>query len=131
MEINEKIQYWLEIAIDDLDSAKIMLEKKKYLQSGFYCHQAIEKITKGYFIFIKKIDPPYTHNISKLMNDCGLFITLTDDQKNLLDILMPLNIEARYPDEKKEIMRTLSSARSLEIYNRTRDMAQWIQKLIS
>ncbi len=29
--------------IDDPDSAKIMLKKKKYLQSGFYCHQTIEK----------------------------------------------------------------------------------------
>lgn len=58
MDINERINYWVEIAIDDLDSAKIMLKKKKYLQSGFYCHQVIEKMIKGYFWYNKKKEPP-------------------------------------------------------------------------
>ena len=60
MEKNEKIKYWIEIALDDLDSAEIMLEKKKFLQSGFYCHQSIEKFLKGYFLYTKQGEPLYT-----------------------------------------------------------------------
>ncbi|HOT46030.1 MAG TPA: hypothetical protein PLM53_17625 [Spirochaetota bacterium] len=29
----------------------------------------------------------------------------SDDWKKHIDLLMPLNIEARYPDEKREIMK--------------------------
>ena len=130
MEKNEKIKYWTEIALDDLDSAEIMLEKKKFLQSGFYCHQSVEKILKGYFLNIKQEEPPYTHNLIKLSRESGIDEQLSKDQKNIINILMPLNIEARYPDEKLAILKTLDSHKSKEIYNGTADLIKWIQKLI-
>src|SRR4030067_793762 len=112
MDIDEKIQYWLEIALDDLDSAKIMLKKKKYLQSGFYCHQAVEKAVKGYFWFHAKDEPPYTHNLLKLADAAGLNDILNDEWRKHIDLLMPFNIEARYPDEKREILKTLDAQKS-------------------
>jgi len=127
MDLDEKIQYWLEIALDDLDSAKIMLNKKKYLQSGFYCHQSIEKAMKSYFCYYRKTDPPYTHNLLKLSEETGLNDTLSDEWKNHIDLLMPLNIEARYPDEKKEIMKRLDAARTKEIYKKTKELLRWIR----
>jgi HEPN domain-containing protein len=127
MNINDKIDYWMEIAIDDLDSAKIMFKNKKYLQSGFYCHQAIEKTLKGYYWSIKKKEPPYTHNLVKLATECNLYKILTDDFKKHMDILMPLNIEARYPDDKNEILKTLHLAKSKEILDRTEGLFKWIK----
>jgi hypothetical protein len=35
MDLDEKIQYWLEIALDDLDSAKIMQKRKNIFSQGF------------------------------------------------------------------------------------------------
>jgi len=131
MDTNDKIKYWLEIALDDLDSADIMLKKKKYLQSGFYCHQAVEKILKGYFYFIRKEDPPYTHNLLKLSKDSGIDELISEKQRNHIDMLMPLNIEARYPDDKMAIMKTLDDTKSKSIYNQTEEIVKWIQKLIT
>jgi HEPN domain-containing protein len=130
MEIIEKIKYWLEIALDDLDSDEIMLEKKKYLQSGFYCHQSVEKVLKGYYLRIKQSEPPYTHNLIKLSRESGIDELFNSDQKNLINILMPLNIEARYPDEKMAILKTLDYNKSKDIYNKTAELIKWIQKLI-
>lgn len=130
MEIIEKIKYWLEIALDDLDSAEIMLEKKKFLQSGFYCHQSVEKILKGYYLHIKQDEPPYTHNLIKLSRESAIDELFNSDQKNLINILMPLNIEARYPDEKMAILKTLDYNKSKDIYNKTADLIKWIQKQI-
>ena len=36
---------------------------------SFHCHQAIEKITKGYFEKYKGTSAPYTHNISKISKE--------------------------------------------------------------
>lgn len=130
VENNEKIKYWIEIAFDDLDSAAIMLEKKKFLQSGFYCHQSAGKIFKGYFIYTKNEDPPYTHNLIKLSKESGIDKLFDENQKNLINILMPLNIEARYPDAKNAILKALNNKKTEEIYNRTEDLIKWIHKLI-
>ncbi|HMT12966.1 MAG TPA: HEPN domain-containing protein, partial [Ignavibacteria bacterium] len=48
MESN-KIKYWTELSDYDIESARVMLEGKRYLYVGFMCHQAIEKILKAYF----------------------------------------------------------------------------------
>jgi HEPN domain-containing protein len=130
MDKTEKIKYWFEIALDDLDSARIMLEKRKFLQSGFYCHQSVEKALKGYFIYTKNEDPPYTHNLIKLSRESGIDELFDETGKNLINLLMPLNIEARYPDAKNAILKTLSSKKSEDIYNRTSDIIKWIEKLI-
>jgi len=129
MDTGNKITYWFEIALDDLDSAGIMLEKNKYLQTGFYCHQALEKSLKGYHWFVNSEEPPYTHNLFKLCMDVRLYDSLNETQKNLIDTLMPLNIEARYPDDKMEILKTLGKSRIEAIYKQTGDLVRWIQSL--
>jgi HEPN domain-containing protein len=131
MNVNEKINYWLELSLDDLDSAEIMLSKNKFLQSGFYCHQAVEKIIKRYFWFINNDEPPYTHNLNKLSEKSGLTEKLNEEFIKLIDVLMPLNIEARYPDNKREIMKHLDSEKTSRIYAGTRDLVEWIQKQIT
>lgn len=35
MEIKDKINYWIEISLDDLDSADIMLKKKNIFNQDF------------------------------------------------------------------------------------------------
>ena len=42
--MNEKIQYWIDIAEYDLETAKVMLEGKRFLYVGFMCHQVTEKM---------------------------------------------------------------------------------------
>lgn len=130
MDINEKIQYWQALSADDLDSAKIMLKKKKFLQTGFYCHQAVEKMIKAYFWFNKRNEPPYTHNLLKLSGDSGLASFLSDDHKRHMDLLMPLNIEARYPDDKINLMKTLNAVKSKMIFKKTEELTTWILTLI-
>lgn len=96
MNREEIINYWKEISEYDIESARAMLETKRYLYVGFMCHQTIEKIFKGYY-FSKKMEiPPYTHNLMKLAKSGGFADELTEPQKDFLDILEPLNIEARY-----------------------------------
>ncbi len=51
MNINEKVQYWIEIAEYDLKTTKVMLDGKSFLYVGFMCHQVIEKILKAYYTF--------------------------------------------------------------------------------
>lgn len=130
MNIKEKIQYWAVLASDNLETAKILLKKKKYLDCGFYCHQVIEKILKSYYWFINNQEPPYIHNLIKLSEKSKLYDLMSKAQKKFIDLLMPLNIEARYPDEKEEILQTMTKKDFKKIFKNTEELYQWILQLL-
>jgi HEPN domain-containing protein len=75
----ERIKYWIELAEYDLKTAKAMLDTKRYLYVGFMCHQVVEKMIKALFTKLKNEIPPYTHNLNKLSELCGLFSSLSKE----------------------------------------------------
>ncbi len=36
--IHKQIEYWINNAIDDFESARILIERKRYLHGLFFCH---------------------------------------------------------------------------------------------
>lgn len=42
--MEDKVKYWIDMSDYDFDTAKAMLETKRYLYVGFMCHQTVEKI---------------------------------------------------------------------------------------
>lgn len=49
MNVDEKVEYWLDIASYDIETAQAMLKTKRFLYVGFMCHQVIEKALKAYY----------------------------------------------------------------------------------
>ncbi len=124
--MDDKTSYWLEIAEYDLDTARAMLETGRYLYVGFMCHQAIEKALKAIVASIGDT-PPRIHNLSKLAELSNIFYQLDDDKKDILDTLEPLNIQARYPEEKEKVFRALNADRCKKLLTQTEDLYQWIK----
>lgn len=52
---------------------------------------------------------------------------MTEKQKNFLDILLPLNTEARYPTQKQDILEALNEENCKSIVNETEDFVLWIK----
>ena len=121
-------EYWLDLAKYDLETAKAMNDSKRYLYVGFMCHQVIEKAFKAYYSSHFKDAPPYTHNLGLLAQKAGLYDMLSEQQKNFLDFLQPLNIEARYPTRKDKLLDILTSEKCMEIIRRTESELQWVTK---
>jgi HEPN domain-containing protein len=130
MSTNQKIEYWLDIASYDLITAKAVLEKKRFLYVGFLCHQVVEKSLKAYFRKNLKKEPPYIHNLLVLSEKSGFDKIAKEEHLLLFNELMPLNIQARYPDNKELLLKSLSSKKCAEIYNKTRKFYAWIKKLL-
>ena len=126
--MKDRIQYWIDLSEYDLETAQVMLDGKRFLYVGFMCHQVIEKILKGYYVFIINGNPPYTHNLSYLAEQSGIYEKLTEEQRNTIDMLEPLNIGARYPRHKDRLMRILNYERCEEIIQKTEELYQWIKR---
>ncbi len=104
-----------------------MLKSRRFLYVGFMCNQVIEKILKAYYVNVKKQQPPYTHKLVKLAQESDVYNDMTEKQKNFLDILLPLNIEARYPTQKQDILEALNEENCKSIVNETEDFVLWIK----
>jgi HEPN domain-containing protein len=104
-----------------------MQETKRFLYVGFMCHQAVEKILKAYLAKQYNEHPPRTHNLRMLARQADIFHELDDDQKALINILEPLNIEARYPTDKKRLLKSLDSEKCEKIILSTKEMITWIK----
>jgi HEPN domain-containing protein len=95
MDNDEKIKYWIEISEYDLGTADATYQTGRYLYVGFMCHQAIEKIFKAFYVLIHNDTPPYNHNLTFLAEESGIYEGFSEQYKDFIDLLEPLNIKAR------------------------------------
>lgn len=122
------VQYWMELADYDLETADAMFVTKRWLYVGFMCHQAIEKTLKAYWCKSQPENPPYVHNLLRLSQGSGLTEFMTEEQVLFISEMMPLNIEARYPSYKQELMKTLTEEYCKLMIERTKTFVQWIKE---
>jgi HEPN domain-containing protein len=129
--MDEKTHYWIALSEYDLETAKVMLSGKRFLYVGFMCHQVVEKALKAYYQFFRKNTPPHIHNLSVLASQGGLYGNFDELQKDLLDVLEPLNVEARYPTHKDQLFRSLTEERCKAILESTEELFAWIIQRLS
>lgn len=125
--MNDKVIYWAELSDYDYVTAEAMLRSRRYLYVGFMCHQTIEKILKAYFNTFNSDPAPFTHSLSYIAKMANLYDQLPEEYKDLMDVLEPLNIEARYPSQKERLMKNLTKSKCAEILKNTKEMQSWIK----
>ena len=124
---NKITYYWIEMSDYDFDTAKAMLETKRYLYVAFMCHQTIEKILKAYWSKVLEEPPLKIHSLSRLAEKSGLDKDMSEEQTDFIDELEPLNIEARYPSYKERLMKSLTPERCNELIEQTDKLRIWIK----
>jgi HEPN domain-containing protein len=128
MNVEDKVQYWVEIADYDMKTAKVMLAGKRYLYVGFMCHQVVEKILKAYYVFKTEQIPPFIHNLTILAKKSDIYVKMSESQQDLILYLEPLNIEARYPAYKDKLFKTFTEDKCKNILKNTEDLFEWIKQ---
>ena len=124
----EKVEHWRKLSDDDLQVAEDLLSLKRYLYVAFMCHQAIEKIMKAYFVKLLDDTPPFSHELPYLASRGGFFDDFSEDQKNFIRQLSPLNIRTRYPEYRDMLYRQLTQSVCQQILEQTKLLHQWISE---
>ena len=122
------VKAWLDHVHEDISAAECLFQGGHWLYVAFLCHQAIEKALKAYYSATHDDDPRYTHSHSKLLEDCGFLDQLTDEQLGFLDLMVPMYIEARYPEQKDAAARMLNKDACDYIIKTTIELTQWIEE---
>ncbi|MCL1820563.1 MAG: HEPN domain-containing protein [Oscillospiraceae bacterium] len=128
--MNDKIEYWIKLAEYDIETARAMLNSRRFLYVGFMCHQTIEKALKAVISrnCEKSEIPPKIHHLLKLADRAGLYYRMSSEQQDFIKELNPMNVEARYPEYKDEIAAGLTRGICGEFITRTEEMLCWIKK---
>ena len=124
----EKIKYWIDLSNSDFVVAETLLKNDHNLYSGFMCHQAVEKIFKGYYAKVKDDTPPFKHDLEYLAQQSGLDVFFNEKQVLFIEELNPLNIETRYPDYKNKIAQYLTKEKTHYIFEQTKELLQWTKE---
>jgi HEPN domain-containing protein len=125
----ELLKKWMDFAQRDLDAAKVLLQKKKYkLMVAFHLQQAVEKTLKAYIIFKLHNQPPYIHNLDKLARETHLTDEMSLENRELLTILEPFYIVARYPSYKQELEKELSIDSLKLRLNQCEKLKKWLKE---
>ena len=124
----DKVEFWLDLADEDVPVVKILLNEKKCLYAGFFCHLIAEKALKAMVASVTAEIPPKIHDLAKLAVRGGIFDELTEQQHNLLKTLNPLQIEARYPEHKERMERRLTPEVIECLFKETEEFLSWIKK---
>lgn len=127
----DRVPYWIDLADYDIETAEILYNGGRWLYVAFMCHQAIEKTLKAYWCDTLHTDPPFIHNLNRLVENTGLDKEMTDAQLDIVETLVPMNIQARYPEYKEQLARMLSKERCRTIIDETKQLQQWIKNKLS
>ena len=129
MDIREHIDYWLDSAEHDFESAESLLSAGKYDWCLFISHIVLEKTLKALYVSVNDNQfPPKIHNLVRLAELSGLDIS--DEIMDYLDRVNDFNIDARYPDYKFSFYTTCTREFALENFKRINELRIWIKSRI-
>ena len=129
MDIKEHIEFWIESAENDLDTAEKLFAAGKYDWCLFLGHLVLEKALKAHFVKDNENQmPPRVHNLVKLAEN--IHITLNEDLKLFFDEVTDFNLEVRYPGYKREFQRKCTKEFCEEKFFKIKEHYKWLKSQI-
>lgn len=96
LNVQKQIVYWQNGSQDDFETAKVLIENRRYIHGLFFCHLCIEKIVKALVVKAIKEIPPKSHDLFFLSKKAH--IELPEEKQLIIQILMKYQLEGRYPE---------------------------------
>lgn len=123
------VRKWLERARYDLDTAKAMLNTRRYLYVAFMCQQSLEKILKA-IIIEKGGEVLRTHNLVRLAEMAGVYPFMTIEFKDFLTDLTPYAVVSRYGDYKRKLSEIINKKMAIKYLDKTEEIFKWLRKRV-
>jgi len=128
MNHEELIEYWRLEAEDSLRVAGHLFEKGDYSYALFFGHLAVEKIIKAVFVQNTGEDVPRSHNLLRLAKAAKIEVTASQQHK--LVRITAFNLEARYPDYKREFRKKCTREFSEKEMQTVREVFSWLKSML-
>ncbi len=122
IDIQRQIEYWQNGALDDFESAKILISNNRILHGLFLCHLVVEKSIKALVVKATNEIAPRSHNLIFLSELAKL--EFEEDDEIFLGILMKYQLQGRYPDYNPVLPDKIKVS---EYLMKTEKIMTWLQ----
>jgi HEPN domain-containing protein len=131
MSLQEKFEYWLDVAESDLRAAAGMLDIGQWLYVAFMCQQAVEKLAKALYTIYLDDNPPRTHSIVTVFEHFSgrLPAAIPAGTRRLFDELSGYYLNNRYPDFRKKLSAQMDEAKAKTLLSQTQEVFAWLLTL--
>lgn len=139
MTFAEKYKYWEMLSDYDLETARAMIEAKRWLYVASICYSSVERLVKGLIVFGTRKEAPKSDNIIFLLNrlaDNPSFAATETGQRfrlergKYLDAIIDITYYHinDYPFSYQKIMdRFIEEDTAKEVYNKSLDVLSWLK----
>jgi HEPN domain-containing protein len=125
----ELIAYWKNSSDQDFTTMQNLYTSKDYHWCLFIGHLVIEKLLKSFYVKNTVSDsPPKTHDLVYIAEKAGLKVS--EQQKDILDLITTFNISARYPDYKQSFYNKCTEEYTLARVNEIKELRLWLISVI-
>ena len=115
------IKLWVDASRYDLETARALLESRRYLYVLFMCQQSLEKLLKAHVMARTVEFPPRIHSLVRLTEFAAL--NPSEEERGFLERLSLYYIQSRYPPDIQGLTRKVS--RSLAVEHLTQTEFLW------
>lgn len=122
---SEISQKWLERVAYDMDTARAMLQTKRYVYVIFMCQQSIEKCLKALLAY-KEEDVVPIHNLRRLAELAGVIEELEESTLIRLDFLSRYYINARYKEDLGELSKGITETVARDFIQFSEEVIKWL-----
>jgi len=122
---DEHIEFWINQATEDWAAVESLFKGKHYLQSLFFTHLVIEKLSKSLWIkYNVENVPPRTHNLIQLLSSTP--VDLSDDKSEFLLMLNRFQLEGRYPEYLTKMYNICNEDFTKSTIKSANDLRLWL-----
>ena len=124
----DKYQYWLSYAQNDLESAEVMMKSGRWFYTIFMCQQAIEKLVKGLYILYADDNVPRLHDINGILDRFKDKFPEkpTDYMVGIFDTLSQFYLRSRCPDYYTELVSQATMETVKILYEKSKEAFKWL-----
>ena len=112
----------------DMKTAQSMFDAKRYPYTLFMCHLSVEKLLKAIIVKQTSKHAPYTHNLVELGKNSK--IDFKEAEQVLLADLKEFNLEARYPEWRKDFYKKANRKYTEKYLLQTKVLFLWLKKYL-
>ena len=128
MEQKQIVDYWQDEADESLAVMGHLFEKKDYSYALFFGHLAVEKIIKALFVQNVSREVPRSHNLLRLAKAAQ--IEISEEQQRDLIRITAFNLEARYPDYKRNFRKKCTLEFSEVEVKTIKEVFSWLKSML-
>ena len=122
---SEAIKKWLDRVEYDMETARAMLETKRYIYVIFMCQQAVEKCLKAFLLHKGSAIIPI-HNLRRLCELSEIIDELQETSVMKLDFLSRFYLNARYKEDIQELSRGITEGLSKDFIDFSEEIIRWL-----